>query len=240
MNKKLTEAVLLGVLCLGLPLTACAGPPQPDVSGTTESEALEMTLEEQYELASQRHQELNECFAELQNEVYTDEWIEGGVRSEIVPSSGYSLNKLRGTTRDNTYYFTITRTHAVTEEEPQIVIRRIAEQWRTRGWEVAEETLFTDEIAITTTTDDGYWFEAVEWPRKIEMSGHSPVYWGDYNPLTDEIAGKRATLDHMGEHWDTTDRDENGYAYRLPGVYRPLPPWNTPTTEWSILDDYGE
>jgi len=206
----------------------------------TESEALEMSLEEQYELASQRHQELNERFAELQNEVYTDEWIEGGARSEIVPDDGHSPGTLPGSTHDNSCSFTISRWHSTAGEDPQTVIRRIAEQWRTRGWDVAEETLFTDEIRITTTTDDGYWYEVVEWPRKIEMSGNSPSYWGDYDLLNQAIAGRSRTLNHAGDHWDPTDRDENYYAHRLPGVYRPMPPWDTPVTTKPFSDYRSE
>lgn len=196
-----------------------------DAAGTTKREAMSMTLEEQYARAGERYTELNERFAELQREFFEDEWQDGSVSSEVVPRQGYVLGgALNGDDRENSYYFTMTRWY-LTDEELKPLLRMVAESWKARGWEVGEEASPNGRIRIVATTEERYWFAADEARGQLELSAHSPVYWGDQFALLEAIADRRDAENEAGAPWDTTDRDEKGHAYRLPGDYRPFPAW---------------
>lgn len=217
--------VLVAAVGCVLLLAGCVKPAQTDVSGATERESLEMTLEAQYELAGARHQELNERFAELQEELFTDQWQEGGIHSEVVPGQGGTRgNDLPGATNDNSYYFVVTRWHPIDTDVKQL-LRDTAKVWEARGWEVSQETIF-NALRITTTTPEGFWFAADERVDEIRLEGMSPVYWGDQYELVMAVGERRNAENEAGAPWDTTDLDEKGYSYRIPGVFRPFPAWN--------------
>ncbi len=223
---RVKRSVLVAALACVLMLAGCVKPAQTDVSGATESETLEMSLEEQYGVAGVRHQELNERFAELQEELFKDEWREGGTHSEVIPGQGGTRgNDLPGATNDNSYYFSVARWYP-TDTDLKQLLRDAAQLWEARGWDVGEETLFNGDIRITTTTPDGFWFAADERGDEIGLEGMSPVYWGERRALSRAIAERRNAQDEAGAHWDTTGLDEKGYAYRVPGVFRPFPAWN--------------
>ena len=219
---------MVAVLAASVLLTSCVkgGSEEHDMTGTTESEALEMSLEQQYERAGEHHQELNERLAELQSEIFADEWNDGATHSEVIPGPGTSRSGgMQGTTRDNSYFFSATRWYA-TDMDLASKLREVSRVWEARGWEVTEETFFDGSIRISTRTEDGYWFAASDEGDSLQLTGLTPVYWGDLHGLIVAIAERRNAEDQAGATWDTTDPDENGHAYRLPGVFRPFPAWD--------------
>lgn len=237
---KLIARAGAAVLACVLVLTGCSEPePSRDGAGLTESEAAEMTFREQYRAAGEQHRALNELFAEVQAQIYPGEWIEGGTRSEVVPGSAHMVAQgrgIRGVTRDNTYYFTVAR-FLTPDRDVKDMVRETAAAWRERGWEVSEESFTGGTIRVVATTPDGYWFSCNEdSATKLSLHGHSPVYWTtDNHTLLGAVADRRNAETAAGATWSTTDRDENGRASRLPGVYRPFPAWDAlpddPATE---------
>lgn len=223
--------MLLVLLAGSFVLTGCA-PSQPastaDQSGTTESEAMNMSLQEQYVQAGERYQELNERFAELQAEIFTDEWQDGAVSSEVIPGQGYALgNALHGDSRENSYYFTISRWYP-TDQDLTPILRDIAQSWGSRTWQVSEEaSQVSGEVRVAATTEDGFWFAASEEQGSLNLTGNTPVYWGERRALSRAIAERRDAENAAGAPWDTSDRDDRGHAYRLPGVFRPFPAWGS-------------
>lgn len=223
---RVKRSVLVAALACVLILSGCVEPAQIDASGASESETLEMSLEEQYELAGARHQELNERFAELQAEILAGKWQDGSVSSEVIPGQGGTRgNDLPGATNDNSYYFSVSRWY-VTDEGLKPFLRKSAQLWAARGWDVGEENYKNGTMRITTTTPEGFWFAAEEQRGQLELTGMSPVYWGERRELSRAIAERRDAENDAGAPWSTTDRDEKGHAYRVPGVFRPFPTWN--------------
>lgn len=219
---------MVAVIASSVLLASCTGwgAEERDMAGSTASEALEVSLKQQYARASERHKELNDRLAMLQSEIFADEWHDGATHSEVVPFGGYSTgNGLRSDNRDNSYKFTATRWYA-TDMDLGSKLREVARVWKARGWEVTEETFFDGSIRISTRTEDGYWFAASDEGDSLQLTGDSPVYWGDLHGLIVAIAERRNAEDKAGATWDTTDPDENGHAYRLPGVFRPFPAWD--------------
>lgn len=219
---------LVAVLAVGVLITSCAGwgSQEHDMTGTTESEALKMPMEQQYERAGERYTELHERLAALQGGIFADEWNDGATHSEVIPFGGYSTgNGLRHDNRDNSYLFTATRWYS-TDADLTSKLRDAARTWEARGWEVTEETFSDGSIRISTRTEDGFWFAASDDIGRVKLTGHTPVYWGDLDGLIHAIAERRNAEDDAGATWDTTDRDENGHAFRLPGVFRPFPAWD--------------
>ena len=217
---------LVTALACVLMLAGCVKPAQTDASGAIENDALEMTIEEQYEVAGVRHQELNERFAELQAEVFKDKWREGGTHSEVIPwQGGVRGNDLPGSTDDNSYYFSVSRWY-VTDEPLRPFLEKTTQLWEGRDWEVGQEIYENGVMRITTTTPDGFWFALEEQRGQLELTGFSPVYWGERRALSRAIAERRNGQDEVGAHWDTTDLDEKGQSYQVPGVFRPFPAWN--------------
>ena len=218
------------LLAGALVLTGCVqaqAQPETDQSGATASEAEALRLEEQYTLAGARYRALNERFAELQADVFADAWRDGSVSSELIPGQGYVLgNALHSDTRENSYYFTVSRWHP-SERELTPVIQDIADSWDARGWRVSEETSEVNgEPRVSASTEDGFWFSAAAEDHTLRLTGNSPVYWGDRQALSRAIADRRDAEDAAGAPWDTTDRDDRGHAERLPGAFRPFPPWS--------------
>ncbi|WP_187976694.1 hypothetical protein [Mycetocola sp. JXN-3] len=214
--------------CVGiLALSGCSiQDPVTDSSGITESEVKSMTLKEQYQRAGGQYQELNERVAALQKEIYPGEWREGGTDSEVVPGQGFTLgNSLKGDNRENSYYFNVFRMY-ITEDDLSPTFAEVARSWKAKGWEVSDGKRHSGQPRITATTPDGFWFEAKGSPGALELTGMSAVYWGDQYALVMAIAERRDAENAAGAPWDTTDRDEQGYTYRLPGVFRPFPAWD--------------
>lgn len=224
-----TVAVLYALMLMlgGCTLLGAATQGQvEDAAGTTEEEAMDMTLEEQYRLAGERYMELNERVAALQRDFFEDEWLDGSVSSEVIPRQGYVLGgALKGDDRENSYYFKATRWYN-TDENLKPLLRKTAQAWESRGYNVAEEESPNGTIRIIATTEDGYWFAADEMDGQLELRSHTPVYWGERRQLSRATADRRDAENKDGAPWDTTDRDENGHAYRLPGIYRPYPAWD--------------
>lgn len=196
-----------------------------DASGVKVEAAMERTLKEQYSLAGKQFHQLNDALAEIQVEIFDDVWLDGSVRSEVIPGQGGTRsNRLHGATNDNSYYFSANRWHGV-EGDSKPLLREVATSWTERGWEVSEE-LIANGLRITTDTEHGIFLSLLEEPGRIRLTAFSPVYWGDQFALVTAISDRRDAENEAGATWDTTDRDENGHAYRLPGVYRPFPAWD--------------
>lgn len=223
MNVMIRGAILS--IMLIVTMAGCAVLTGPaDASGVTEEVAMERTLKEQYSLAGERFHQLNDVLAELQAEIFDDVWLDGSVRSEVIPGQGGTRsNRLHGATNDNSYYFSANRWHGV-EGDSTPLLRKAARAWTERGWDVSEE-LIANTLRITTTTEHGIFVSLLEEPGRIRLTAFSPVYWGDQFALVVAIADRRDAENEAGATWDTTDRDENGHAYRQPGVYRPFPAW---------------
>lgn len=223
----------LTVLAAALLLSGCSlqpalREPAVDGGGLTESEARAMSFEQQYLLAGERHQELNERLAQLQAEIFEDEWLDGSTVSEVIPWDGYVMSPgLPGITRDNTYNFSVSRWY-FPEQDIATLVREVGKSWEARGWQITEETIPPGGgIRVFFTTDDGYWFECIQRGEdEIKLTGESPVYWGDSHRLIQTAAERRDAENAAGATWDTTERDERGHAYRLPGVFRPFPAWD--------------
>lgn len=225
--------MVVSVVVAGCVLSACGGAGEMDVSGMTESDAVAMPLEEQYELAGVRHRELHEIFADVQREISDGEWRESATGSEVVPHMGGSRTMLPGATKDNSYYFRVGRT-LEGQEDVRGMLDEIADSWRAKGWDVQEEVNDISEmLRIVATTPDGYWFAAADRDGEMELKSFSPVYWGDQLELVRSIAARRDAENEAGATWDTTDRNERGNAFRVPGDYRPLPAWDAIEPETS-------
>ncbi|WP_187976695.1 hypothetical protein [Mycetocola sp. JXN-3] len=200
-------------------------------SGVTAQQAMAMTLKEQYQRAGGQYRELNERLGELQKEINAGEWLDGSVESEVIPGQGYVLGSgLAGETKENSYYFNASRWR-VGDEDLSSTLPEASRAWEARGWEVNEESFRNDSSRITTTTPEGFRFEVMVSPGEVKLSGHTPVHWGDQFALLTAIAERRDAENAAGAPWDTTDRDDQGYAYRLPGVFRPFPAWDAIAAE---------
>lgn len=218
----------LAVPLLAITVVGCA-PEVADISGVTAKEALAMPLKAQYELAGDRYRELNDRFAELQREIYTGRWREGGTSSEIVPGSGFSRSgSVPGVTRENSYYFNVSRAFSK-DQGIQSMLTAIESSWLARGWVVSREVFPNGDIWVKAKAENGFSFDAYgDLGESLSLDGWSPVYWGNESELSTAIAGRRDVEHRAGEPWDSTDRDEKGYAYRLPGEYRHFPDWDIP------------
>jgi len=207
-----------------------------DDAGVTLSDVESMSLKYQYQLAEERYDRLNEFFGEVQTEISDEDWTDSGASSEIVPDQGSALGRApEGATRDNSYYFTVSRWDATEEEDLRDLMASVAESWQAHGWDVAEQnTQASSASRLTALTPDGYWFALEEdrTTQELQLTSHSPVYWGDRRSLSRAISERREAQTAAGETWATADRDEETrQAVRRPGEYRPFP-------DWGILDNY--
>ena len=194
----------------------------------TEEESLSKPLEEQYALAGERYDELQQRLAAMQQDIYGGEWRSRGVNFEALSGSGFALGgKLVGDTRDNSYFYSIFRNY-VYDDSTHVTLEAVRQMWAKRGWDVTEEPMAPGNTRLTVTAPDGYWYEARDWNKgEFELAVHSPVYWGDYDPLITSIGDRRRAEDAGRAHGDTFDPDEDNYVTLLPGVYRPFPAWDT-------------
>ncbi|ODA89610.1 hypothetical protein ATY41_04870 [Leifsonia xyli subsp. xyli] len=221
---KLTRA-LAAATAAGALLAGCTVQGAKDGGGMTEDEALELPLERQYILAGERYVAVNERLADLQRELFADEWEDGGVSSEVAPGSGFSRgNDLIGDNRDNSYDYSVSRHHAV-DGDIESLLREIARSWEAKGWEVSSERVLTAR-RVTTTDPDGYWFEAMAPGSDLSLTALSPVYWGAYDSLLTAIAARREAEREAGAPGTSIDHDESNKSRFLPGVYLPFPAWN--------------
>lgn len=117
----------------------------------------------------------------------------------------------------------------MTDEDLGVVLDAVVEEWVSRGLAVRTVTNERNgRSRVIGESADGYFFDVDEREGEIRFRGMSPVYWGSRVELLRATGERRRAEDAAGAPWSTTDRDENNYAYRLPGVYRPFPAWDTP------------
>ena len=235
MNHIRRKACLVLVLSLVLGLSACQTlptHPREDRSGTTEFEALSMTMQEQFDSASARYLELNTRLASLQKEIYEGKW--GSVESEVFPQLGGTRARLLpGATLDNSYFFEVQRRFYTDTDLPALVAK-VRGQWEARGWKVMEERVFSD-ARLTVLTADGFWFEANEQhPVGTESSGllllvgRSPVYWGSSEELLTAVRERRNAENIESGDWYLKHSDADDRVMLLPGEFRPFPAWDAP------------
>ena len=201
-----------------------------DDAGQTLEDVQNMSMETQYNRAEEKYEQLNELFNELSAEIHDGTWVDNAGRREIVPGQGTSTGRApEGGTRDNSYYFTVSRWHE-SDQDLHTALHRTATSWQDRGWDVnVQSTNISPDSRITARTPDGYWFALDPNTRNqvLELRGNSPVYWGNYLELIAAINERATAEDAAGMPWDTTDRDdETGQANRQPGEYRPFPAWD--------------
>lgn len=231
MKRLMTALVLAAVLLLGsgLSLTGCGeSEPGTDADGKQKDEALSAPLPEQYRLAKKRYEAMNDAFAEMQRDLYDDEWRVGTIRSEVVPGQGYTLGRgIAGDQSGESYYFTVFRWHEAGEGS-DAVLRRAAETWKARGYGIEGErtTRQSSHQVVVVTTSDDLWFRAEIHDGELTLMGDGPVYWGDDDRLTEAIADRRDAENEAGADWGTAGEDAEGHKYRVPGDYRPFPEWN--------------
>lgn len=226
MNRFLMSVATL--LAMLIALSACAPSREwPDAAGAKKSEALSLAIERQFELAGLRYRDLNLRFAALQREIHEGPWRDVGTISEVAPWPEPVMGSSSlGTIREDGYHFAVFR-ELLTPGDPGSVLENVKTLWESRGWVVSHEDLGS-WARITTYTPDGYWFALTDQVKTMAFTAHSPGYWGAQDELLSAVGDRRRAEDAAGETWDTTDRDEEGYAIRVPGEYRPFPDWDTP------------
>ncbi|WP_141885577.1 hypothetical protein [Leucobacter komagatae] len=192
----------------------------------TEEESLSKSLEEQYALAGERYDALYERVTAMQQDIYGGEW-RTKTSYGVIPGSGFALGgKLVGDTRDNSYFYSSYRNY-VYDDSTHVTLEDVRQMWAKRGWDVTEVPMAQGNTRLTVTDPDGYWYEVRDWNKgEFNLAMHSPVYWGDYDPLTDDIYDRLMAEDSGRAHGDTFDPDEDDYVQLLPGVYRPFPAWD--------------
>lgn len=198
-----------------------------DRSGVSESQALALSLRAQYELAGERHRDLNERFAEVQRTLFSDQWEDTLASSEVIPTlGGNRSDQLEGATHDNSYSFVAHRRHQAPGTAAEAV-RSASVRWGELGWDVRLETSeVSGEVRAVATTDDGYWFAAAEEGGYVTLAGMAPVFWGDQFALLVAAAERRDAENEAGADWDAADAEGLDWVSRLPGDYRPFPEWD--------------
>ncbi len=197
-----------------------------DGGGMTKEEAFALSFEEQYLLAGERYVATNEVMAELQREIFTDEWETGEPSVEMIPLSGFSLNAdLKTDDRENSYFFSVSRFHSY-EGDTEELIREVAASWETKGWDVTVERPFST-IRAVADTPDGYWVEADSSGGEFVLTVLSPVYWGDNFKLLTTIADFRDAEQAAGVPGTAFELDPISHRVSfLPGSYLPFPAWD--------------
>ena len=197
-----------------------------DSAGMTEEESLSKPLEEQYALAGERYDALYERVTAMQQDIFGGEW-RAGESYGVIPGSGFALGgELVGDTRDNSYFYSSYRNY-VYDDSTHVTLEEVRQMWAKRGWDVTEEPLEPENTRLTVNDPDGYWYEVRDWNKgEFNLAVDSPVYWGDYNPLTDEIYERLMAEEAGRAHGDTFDEAKDGYVHLLPGTYRPFPAWD--------------
>ncbi|MFF8819343.1 hypothetical protein ACF07D_15255 [Leucobacter sp. NPDC015123] len=193
----------------------------------TEEESLGRSLEAQYALAGERYVALYERVTAMQQDIYAGEWRASSVDSGVIPGSGFALGgKLVGDTRDNSYYYTIFRRYSY-DDAPHVTLEEIRQMWVERGWDVTGAPMTSENTRLTVTDPDGYWYEIRDHnDGELYLSVHSPVYWGDWGPVTDAIYEREKAEDAARAHGDAFDAAEDKFVHLLPGAYRPFPAWD--------------
>jgi len=224
-NRVVEIVVFAAVATLFLSGCSVAGS-ERDGGGMAKEEAFALSFEEQYLLAGERYVATNEVMAELQREIFTDEWENDGTSEELVPGSGYSLNAdLKTDDRENSYFFSVSRVHSY-EGDTEELIREVAASWETKGWDVTVERPFST-IRAVVDTPDGYWVEADSSGGEFVLTVLSPVYWGEQFAFGRAIVVRRDAEEEAGVPGATVARDpETNRATFLPGQYRPFPAWD--------------
>src|SRR5690625_135870 len=201
-----------------------------DGAGMTQDEALSLELSQQYELAGQRYEATGELMGEVQQALHDGPWqdLSGGL--EYYPSPAQSVGRApTGATKDNSYYFRLARTLPVEDGSMMAVLRETREAWLAKGWDVEGGETQTSTGRLAATTPEGYWVALQDFSddgMELDLSIHSPVYWGEQYALGTRASQGRTAQDEAGMTWDTTDRDpETLRATRQPGEYRPFPSW---------------
>ena len=166
------------ILTSALLLAGCGQPEAQleDDAGVTLGEIEDMSLEDQYEVAGERYTQFNEFFGEVQTNISANDWIDTGVGSEIVPRMGSSLGRApEGTTRDNSYYFTVARRYKPDEDLPD-VMQRVADSWQARGWNLGEQnTQVSSARRLTALTPRRALVRPWERPHDPRASTHRPL-----------------------------------------------------------------
>lgn len=139
--RRIGRVAVVGVVLAAL-LTGCAASESAkDASGVTREETQMMSLREQYVLAGKRYVELNDRVAELQRGIFQDGWKDSATRSEVIPGSGFTHGgELEGDERGESYYFPVSRWHAI-EGDAKTLLTRAAKDWSAKGWDVGREVL---------------------------------------------------------------------------------------------------
>ncbi|WP_147433675.1 hypothetical protein [Galactobacter caseinivorans] len=206
-----------------------------DLSGATKAEAYSGSPKDRYAKAGERYKELNAFYVGVQRDIHAGTWQDSPTHSGVTPTEGYNSGmELIGDGQGDdgsadSYTFWLTRFY--TPDEPATnVLERTVEDWRQRGWEVAEPVPGAQRF--TTTSPEGYGLEISVSDGTFELRAFSPVYWGSYDELLTAVAERR-DAEYQAKAPGTVFKEDpkTKQASLKPGVYRPFPAWDAvPTT----------
>ena len=225
-RRRLSDVVTLSTVALVLAITGCAadvdkgddvtGQDQRDSAGLTQAEVAELSLEEEFGLASDRYSEIESVLEEAQLQVSDDAWRWNG--GDVLPSAGGPGSfgePLPGADGDNSYYFRAGRSlrpdgasGAVAGLEP------MSSYFDEKGWKYGTRESGT-KSEVRADTGDGWWLTyTVRDNGQYSLVVYSELYWtNDYSALLAAV-GDRLPDDFPEES--------------VPGDYEPFPSWSDP------------
>lgn len=184
-----------------------------------------MSLADQYHLAGEHYEQLNEFSGEVQRDIFDGEWLDTIKSPGAVPMQGGVLGRApAGATNENSYYFTAERWYSTTEDLDPVIVKA-AEAWDSWDWDVSE---YSSELSgnprVQAATPEGYYFQLKEGNDELRLTGSSPVYWANLDELQDAVVQRLDAEDAAGTvTWDATDRDDDDVGRRMPGEYPDFP-----------------
>lgn len=199
-----------------LTLAGCAGKWNTmDAAGLSLAEIKKMSLEEQYRLLGERFGRMEELLTEAQIAVSDEEWNWRDIGQ--VGAGTYGPEVLSGSTAENSYYLSTTRSIHLKDAEGDISdLDPMLKHFEANDWEAA----VTSSIEISVdhearaVTDDGWhvWYTVQE-NGQYNLSVVSNPFWGDEKDL------QKAKTDRMSDR---------GPGVSVPGVLPPFPDWDDP------------
>ena len=219
-NRLLVSSLALVVVLFGgCGLLGVFGGSVEDAGGLTRFEVRKLSLEEEYQLLSERYTLMENKLEEAQLVIHDGIWEWGG--GDTLPLMGiHGPTGIQGGTSENCYYIEATRrifpegaVGAVEDLDPMI------EYAKSKEWEYAFQDMSSGTRLRIATDDRWLFMYEVQKNGQYNLSIYSDVYWTNdtYDLLM--AVGERMTPDY-----------EDGTQYfpneSLPGEYVPFPKWD--------------
>jgi hypothetical protein len=215
------RAVLLSVVTV-LAVAGCAsgagsaGEDAPDSAGMTQAEVAELSLEEEFGLASERYVEMQGLLEEAQLQISDASWV--WIGGDVLPFEG-GANAIgeppEGADEENSYFFQSSRN---VELEGTTGARsdldRMIEYFDGKGWQSSSSEIGRNYEARADTGDGWRVTYTVRPNGQYTVDVYSEVFWtNDSGALLSAIA----------------DRDPAEFPEEsVPGEYPPFPSWSDP------------